>query len=113
MDIAPPDRLKRLSRDESSEVTSAMLVFYVHLVGVLDAFSIALVRQLKPEFPEKNADLLSKKFREKFTIDGLNQLFVENDAWLTQVKEEMRNRFVHRIPPYMSHPRCALYTSGV
>ena len=34
MDIAPPDRLKRLSRDESSEVTSAMLVFYVHLGNV-------------------------------------------------------------------------------
>lgn len=105
LDIAPPHRIERLSTEERSDATDAMLVFYVHLIGVLDAFSIALARSQRPDIPEKKADLLSKRFRKELSISGLDQLFIENDLWLTRIKEEMRNRFVHRIPPYIPDAR--------
>lgn len=103
IDLAPPDRRKRLSVDEKNELADSILLLYVHMVGVLDAFAIALFRKLELDssIKEQNADLLNKKFRRLVSLGSVDKLFNDHDAWLRRVKDELRNRFVHRIPPYV------------
>jgi hypothetical protein len=104
--IAPIDRTKPLSADESHDLSDCLLLLYVHIIGVFDAFAIAMVRKLQPEgVDEKEADLLSKKFRTKLNLPEVEQVFLEHETWLKRVKDELRNRYVHRIPPYIPPAR--------
>jgi hypothetical protein len=103
MRIAPPNRRDTLSLDEAQSVSSALMLIYVHLVGILDAFAIAFMRLKEISGDEKKADLLKKSFRSKLKSDRLDDIFQCNDDWLRRIKEKLRNRFVHRIPPYVPH----------
>ncbi|MBP9182425.1 MAG: hypothetical protein KBF78_04770 [Fuscovulum sp.] len=101
--IAPHDREKRLSEDERGEVSDSILLLYVHILGVLDAFAIALHRKFSSrlEFSERKADLLSKSFRKSLGVSEIGEIIERNDLWFARVKVELRNRYVHRIPPYV------------
>lgn len=103
-DIAYPNRKDPLSQDESSDLSDSLLIVYIHIVGVMDALGIALNRLAGSslEIAEKHSDMLSRKFRKSVGFEGLEQLFVESDEWLKRIKEALRNRFVHRVPPYVA-----------
>ena len=107
MKIAPPGRVKKLTIDQSSDVSDAVLLIYVHMIGVIDAFSIAFWRKSTDRLSvrERDADLLRKKYRNKLNISGLNEIFQENEKWISRIKEDFRNRYVHRIPPYVPDAR--------
>ena len=80
------------------------MVVYVHMIGVFDAIAIALKRindgGMKND--ERSADLLTSKFRKSVDFMSLETLFKDNDGWFRRVKEELRNRYVHRVPPYVA-----------
>lgn len=103
--LAPWNRKNPLSMDESHEVTDALLLIYVHMMGVFDAFSIALYRINRDRFSisERDADLVSRKFRSQLGNSEIDEIFLKNDRWFRRIKDELRNRFVHRIPPYIPH----------
>ena len=102
--IAYPDRVEVLTQDESRELSDALMLIYVHMVGVLDALAIAFKRlqgdSLKDA--EKKADILSKKFRMSIGLATLESFFNENNEWFFRIKDELRNRYVHRVPPYIA-----------
>ncbi len=102
-EIAYLGRTKVASKDEKTRLDDALLLFYVHLMGVIDALAIAFHRIcIEPEvMPEKRADLLERNFRRKASIQDLNILFQENAEWFKRVKFELRNRYVHKVPPYV------------
>ena len=103
-EIAYLNREEPLSQDESGELGDSLMVTYVHIVGVIDALGITLKRLAgsKLEIAEKHSDMLSKKFRKSVSFEGLEQLFEQNDVWFRRIKEGLRNRFVHRVPPYVA-----------
>ena len=102
--IAYLDRVEPLSQDESGYLSDSLLVIYVHIVGVMDAFAIALKRIAGDDLTtaEKNADILSAKFRKSVDFVSLEALFRDNSDWFLRVKDCLRNRFVHRVPPYVA-----------
>ena len=53
------------------------------------------------EINERKADLLNRKFRNLIGDAELNEVFEGNDAWFLRVKDELRNRYVHRVSPYV------------
>lgn len=101
--IAYPDRTEVAGEDEKTRLDDALLLFYVHLIGVIDALAIAFHRvSVDPDNRrEKTADLLRSKFRTEVGIQNLNDLFQDNDSWVKRVKSELRNRYVHKVPPYV------------
>ena len=101
-EIAHPLRKNPLSIDEAGLLTDALTLIYVHIIGILDAFAICLCRlsQLGDD-AERKSDLLQKKFRENVGVSGLDGIFAENDECLKRWKDTLRNRFVHRVPPYI------------
>lgn len=105
VDTAPPSRTKRLERIEQTDITDALLLLYVHMIGVLDAFAIALDSKLKLNLGKRNIDLLGAKFLCTASLPPLTTLMANYDSWLYRIKEELRNRFVHRIPPYVPDSR--------
>lgn len=105
IDTAPPSRLKPLERKEQNEVTDSLLVLYVHMVGVLDAFAIALDSRLKLKLDKRKIDLMGAKFLGTLALPQLTALMAKYDLWLRRIKDELRNRFVHRVPPYIPDSR--------
>lgn len=103
-DLAYPDRVDVLTQEESRELSDALMVIYVHMIGVFDAIAIALERinDGSTKNDEKYADLLRPKFRKAVDFVSLETLFKDNDRWFRRVKEELRNRYVHRVPPYVA-----------
>ncbi|MCR9068416.1 MAG: hypothetical protein NXH79_06185 [Rhodobacteraceae bacterium] len=101
--IVSHDRTEPLNQEEVREVSDCLLLFYVHMVGALDAIAISLVRLSDASLglAERNADILQKNFRKKIGFDSIEELFEENDAWFFRIKDDLRNRFVHRVPPYV------------
>ncbi|MBK8439663.1 MAG: hypothetical protein IPL38_09170 [Rhodobacter sp.] len=79
----------------------------MHMLGVLDAFAIALFRaqKTKVNVSERSVDLLKKSFRKEIGISEIDELIEKNDSWLMRIKENLRNRYVHRIPPYVPDGR--------
>jgi len=100
--IAPPNRRAPLSLDEAGIVSDSLLLIYVHILGVFDALAISICR-LNPDLNliEKEANLLSRKFRKAAGAIELDPLFEANSDWLKRVKNELRHRYVHRVPPYI------------
>jgi hypothetical protein len=107
IEIAPPGRKKRLTTEERRAISDSILLFYVHIIGVLDAFAIALFRKLNlgDEKQERKSDLLNKKFRSSLNVRAIEGLFASHDDWLLRIKDDLRNRYVHRIPPYVPDAR--------
>jgi hypothetical protein len=101
--IAYFGRKEPLSIDESRSLNDSLLLIYVHMIGVFDALAIAFHRVSDPpmKLPEKQADLLARKFRNLIGDAELNKVFEGNDSWFLRVKDELRNRYVHRVPPYV------------
>lgn len=102
--LAYPEREEVLSQDESRRLSDDLLLIYVHMVGVLDAFGIALHRLKGADIKsaEKHADILKAKFRRETDFVNLEDFFGEHDKWFTRIKDDMRNRYVHRVPPYVA-----------
>jgi hypothetical protein len=105
IDIAPPSRVKPLQRTQQNEVTDALLVLYVHMVGVFDAFAIALDSKLGLKLDKRKIDLMGAKFLGTLALPQLTALMAKYDLWLHRIKDELRNRFVHRVPPYIPDSR--------
>lgn len=99
-----PDREEVLTQDESRKLSDDLLLIYVHFVGVFDAFGIALHRLMGADMQtaERASDILKPAFRKKIGFEELENFFSENDAWFRRIKEDMRNRYVHRVPPYVA-----------
>lgn len=102
-DIAYPNRTEIASKDEKNRLDDALLLFYVHLMGVFDALAIAFHRTTDnpDDGKERFVDLLNPKSRKKLDLQSLNTLFQENSDWFKRVKGELRHRYVHRVPPYV------------
>lgn len=102
--IVYPDRDDVLTQDEAGQLSDALMIVYVHMVGVFDAIAIALKRLAGDEIniAEKNADILSAKFRKSVKFVSLEKQFKKNDLWFRRIKESLRNRYVHRVPPYVA-----------
>ncbi|MBP1805770.1 hypothetical protein [Rubellimicrobium aerolatum] len=98
-----PDREQPLQVDESRRLSDSLLLIYVHMMGVFDAFAIALHRMSGADMAtaERNSDLLKASFRKQTGLASLENFFLINDRWFRRVKDVMRNRYVHRVPPYI------------
>lgn len=101
--VAPHNRKSPLSNDEARGLSDDLLLIYVHMIGVFDALSIAFNRTTSPpiELSETKADILKKTFRDKLGNSTIDAIFLDNKSWLKRIKEELRNRYVHRVPPYV------------
>lgn len=97
-------RTELASKDEKARLDDAILLFYVHLFGFLDGLAIAM-HQLKEiderKYPRKRVDLLDSRFQRLIDLPQVSLALDHNKDWLTNRKDEFRNRFVHRIPPYV------------
>ena len=51
---------------------------------------------------KKNQDLLVRAKRKQLGLCELDELFDEHNEWFVHVKDRLRNRFVHRVPPYVT-----------
>lgn len=103
-------REKVLTSEEKGLLDDSLMLFYVHVMGFFDALAIAFCRRflILDEFDERRADLLSREFRGRIDSSALDDLIEANDEWFARIKDGYRNRYVHRIPPYVAP---AVYTS--
>lgn len=101
--IVSLDRIEPLNQEEVRDISDCLLLIYVQMVGAFDAIAISLVRLSDASLglKEQKADILQKKFRKMVEFNGVEELFLENDGWFRRVKNDLRNRFVHRVPPYV------------
>jgi hypothetical protein len=81
--IVYPDRQEVLSQKEGRRLSDDLLLIYVHIVGVLDAFGIALHRLAGKglNIAEKNSDILKRSFRIDTDFTSLESIFNDNDSW--------------------------------
>lgn len=102
-EVAYPERTDPLSMDEARRLSDDLLLIYVHMIGVFDALAIAFHRTSTPpiEASETKADLLNKNFRNKLGNGAIQEIFRANMDWFDRIKEGLRNRYVHRVPPYV------------
>lgn len=103
-DMIYPERIEPLSQEESRRVSDDLLLIYVHIIGTMDAFGIALHRLDGATISksEKDSDILNYRFRKRVRFLELEDIFKKNDKWFRRVKERFRNRYVHKVPPYVA-----------
>lgn len=101
-DVAYPDRKEIASEDELSDLDDALMLIYVGIPAFFDALSVASFRAMKPKgYIEKHADIFSKKYLTAIDLGDLYDELAPHISWQKRVKEELRHRFAHRVPPFV------------
>lgn len=101
-EIVFPERTQVASEDERTKLDDALMIIYISIPAFFDVLAIASFRATKARgYDEKTSDLFSKKYLKTIGLGELYNRIREFISWHKRVKEQLRHRYAHRIPPFV------------
>lgn len=101
-EVAYPDRTEVASLEDLTRLDDALLIIYISVPAFFDALAVASHRSVRPKrYIEKNADVFSKKYLKSIGLEEVYDEIQPYLEWQKKLKEQLRHRYAHRIPPYV------------